>query len=211
MRSQAPPLLPILRSRHQGELLAVLLLHPDREYTLSELSRPVDTPGHSPSWSPWRSVRTWWWRRSSVQWMVWTLPRFSGRGLPDTTACQALPPTTSTCWSSVNQTERSSTRRLIELSAVSTFLSIPRCAAAAVGARQLIPWSGRSSPLRWCGYWIGRTSKGQHDALGPGRSDHRTADRRPTAPEGVRGAGGWRGSAGTGSPNCRDCPDDRHG
>src|SRR6266511_928251 len=38
MRSQAPPLLPILRSRHQGELLAVLLLHLDREYPLSELS-----------------------------------------------------------------------------------------------------------------------------------------------------------------------------
>src|SRR6266511_3264407 len=154
MRSQAPPLLPILRSRHQGELLAVLLLHPDREYTLSELSRRLNVP------------------LSTVQ---------------------------------------GEANRLIELSAVSTFLSIPRCAAAAVGARQLIPWSGRSSPLRWCGYWIGRTSKGQHDALGPGRSDHRTADRRPTAPEGVRGAGGWRGSAGTGSPNCRDCPDDRHG
>lgn len=44
MRSQAPPLLPILRSRHQGELLAVLLLHPDREYTLSELSRRLNVP-----------------------------------------------------------------------------------------------------------------------------------------------------------------------
>src|SRR6266545_1644399 len=44
MRSQAPPLLPILRSRHQGELLAVLLLHPDREYTLSELSRQLNVP-----------------------------------------------------------------------------------------------------------------------------------------------------------------------
>jgi DNA-binding transcriptional ArsR family regulator len=44
MRSEAPPLLPILRSRHQGELLAVLLLHPDREYTLSDLSRRLNVP-----------------------------------------------------------------------------------------------------------------------------------------------------------------------
>lgn len=44
MRSEAPPLLPILRSRHQGELLAVLLLHPDREYTLSELARRLNVP-----------------------------------------------------------------------------------------------------------------------------------------------------------------------
>jgi predicted nucleotidyltransferase len=44
MRSEAPPLLPILRSRHQGELLAVLLLHPDREYTLTELSHRLNTP-----------------------------------------------------------------------------------------------------------------------------------------------------------------------
>lgn len=44
MRSEAPALLPILRSRHQGELLAVLLLHPDREYTLTELSRRLNAP-----------------------------------------------------------------------------------------------------------------------------------------------------------------------
>src|SRR6266536_1442804 len=44
MRSEAPPLLPVLRSRHQGELLAVLLLHPDREYTLSDLSRRLNVP-----------------------------------------------------------------------------------------------------------------------------------------------------------------------
>ena len=36
--------MPILRSRHQGELLAILLLHPDREYTLMELSRRLDVP-----------------------------------------------------------------------------------------------------------------------------------------------------------------------
>jgi AraC-like DNA-binding protein len=39
MRSAAPPLLPILRSRHQAELLTVLLLHPDRAYTLTDLAR----------------------------------------------------------------------------------------------------------------------------------------------------------------------------
>lgn len=44
MRSQAPPLLPILRSRHEAELLTVLLLHPDREYTLSELAHRVRVP-----------------------------------------------------------------------------------------------------------------------------------------------------------------------
>ncbi|SRR6266699_2572507 len=36
MRSAAPPLLPLLRSRAQGELLALLYLHPDREYSLTE-------------------------------------------------------------------------------------------------------------------------------------------------------------------------------
>ncbi len=44
MRSEAPPLLPIFRSRHQGELLAALLLHPDREYTLTELSQRLKVP-----------------------------------------------------------------------------------------------------------------------------------------------------------------------
>src|SRR5688572_12174494 len=44
MRSEAPPLLPILRSRHQAEMLAVLLLHPDRAYTLTELSRMLGVP-----------------------------------------------------------------------------------------------------------------------------------------------------------------------
>ena len=37
---QAPPaLLPILRSRFQGELLAWLFLHPDREFSLTELAQ----------------------------------------------------------------------------------------------------------------------------------------------------------------------------
>jgi len=34
----SPSLLPLLRSRMQGELLALVLLHPDREYTISELA-----------------------------------------------------------------------------------------------------------------------------------------------------------------------------
>jgi predicted nucleotidyltransferase len=34
----SPPLLPILRSRLQGELLALVMLHPEREYTVTELA-----------------------------------------------------------------------------------------------------------------------------------------------------------------------------
>ena len=44
MRSDAPALLPILRSRHLAELLAALLIHPDRRYTLTELSRLLSVP-----------------------------------------------------------------------------------------------------------------------------------------------------------------------
>jgi hypothetical protein len=32
--SHRPRLLPVLRSQHQAELLAMLLLHPDEEYTM---------------------------------------------------------------------------------------------------------------------------------------------------------------------------------
>jgi DNA-binding transcriptional ArsR family regulator len=39
MRSEAPSLLPIFRSRHQADLLAILFLHPDRDYTLADLAR----------------------------------------------------------------------------------------------------------------------------------------------------------------------------
>ena len=34
----SPSLLPILRSRMQGELLALVLLHPEREYSITELA-----------------------------------------------------------------------------------------------------------------------------------------------------------------------------
>ncbi len=38
MQSQGPPLLPLLRSRLQAELLTLLLLNPGREWTLTELA-----------------------------------------------------------------------------------------------------------------------------------------------------------------------------
>lgn len=44
MRSEAPPLLPILRSRTQGELLAALLVDPGREWTITELSEHLRIP-----------------------------------------------------------------------------------------------------------------------------------------------------------------------
>lgn len=36
-----PPLLPLLRSQTQGSVLTLLFLHPEREYTLSEIARLV--------------------------------------------------------------------------------------------------------------------------------------------------------------------------
>jgi predicted nucleotidyltransferase len=44
MRSNAPGLLPILRSQHLAEMLTLLLLHPDAEYTLSEVAGKLDFP-----------------------------------------------------------------------------------------------------------------------------------------------------------------------
>jgi DNA-binding transcriptional ArsR family regulator len=44
MRSDAPALLPILRSRHLAEILALLLLHPDAEYSLSEVAGELHLP-----------------------------------------------------------------------------------------------------------------------------------------------------------------------
>jgi DNA-binding transcriptional ArsR family regulator len=41
MRSSPPPLLPLLRSQVQGGLLALLYLHPDREYSLSEIAAEI--------------------------------------------------------------------------------------------------------------------------------------------------------------------------
>jgi DNA-binding transcriptional ArsR family regulator len=44
MRSSAPGLLPILRSRHLADMLTLLLLHPDVEYTLSEVAGRLGLP-----------------------------------------------------------------------------------------------------------------------------------------------------------------------
>jgi DNA-binding transcriptional ArsR family regulator len=44
MRSNAPTLLPILRSRHLAEILTLILLHPDMEYTLSQISGALGLP-----------------------------------------------------------------------------------------------------------------------------------------------------------------------
>ena len=44
MRSNAPGLLPILRSPHLAEMLTLLLLHPDAEYTLSEVAGKLRLP-----------------------------------------------------------------------------------------------------------------------------------------------------------------------
>lgn len=41
MRSEAPALMPIFRSRHQAELLALLLLHPDQSYTLTQIAAQI--------------------------------------------------------------------------------------------------------------------------------------------------------------------------
>ena len=44
MRSEAPGLLPVLRSRHQVDLLTLLLLHPKQDYTIAELARRLSIP-----------------------------------------------------------------------------------------------------------------------------------------------------------------------
>ena len=44
MRSEAPALMPIFRSQHQAALLAWLLLHPEHEYTLTDLAKKLGVP-----------------------------------------------------------------------------------------------------------------------------------------------------------------------
>jgi DNA-binding transcriptional ArsR family regulator len=44
MRSEAPTLLPILRSQHLAEILTLILLHPEVEYTLSEVAAKLGLP-----------------------------------------------------------------------------------------------------------------------------------------------------------------------
>jgi hypothetical protein len=43
MRTPAPPLLPLLRSQAQGELLALLYLNPDREFSLTDAAQRCRT------------------------------------------------------------------------------------------------------------------------------------------------------------------------
>jgi DNA-binding transcriptional ArsR family regulator len=44
MRSEPPALLPVFRSRHQADLLTALFLHPERDYTTTELAAWVGVP-----------------------------------------------------------------------------------------------------------------------------------------------------------------------
>jgi hypothetical protein len=44
MRNNAPALFPVFRSTAQAEILAAVLLHPERELTLTDLSRLLDIP-----------------------------------------------------------------------------------------------------------------------------------------------------------------------
>ena len=44
MRSDAPRLLPVLRSQHQADLLTMLLLHPEQEYTIADLAERLRIP-----------------------------------------------------------------------------------------------------------------------------------------------------------------------
>jgi len=44
MRSDAPALLPVFRSQHQAELLMWLMLHPDQEFSVSDLAVRLGVP-----------------------------------------------------------------------------------------------------------------------------------------------------------------------
>ncbi|KMV18320.1 ArsR family transcriptional regulator [Mycolicibacterium conceptionense] len=44
MRTEAPTLMPIFRSQHQGQLLSLLLTDPTREYTVTELATELSAP-----------------------------------------------------------------------------------------------------------------------------------------------------------------------
>src|SRR5579859_7227054 len=48
-RGEPPPLLPLLRSRLQADLLTLVLLNPGKEWTLSELPRASSPRSHQPS------------------------------------------------------------------------------------------------------------------------------------------------------------------
>ncbi len=44
MRSEAPSLMPVFRSRHQADLLTLLFLHPDQDYTVTDLAARLGIP-----------------------------------------------------------------------------------------------------------------------------------------------------------------------
>jgi DNA-binding transcriptional ArsR family regulator len=44
MRSDAPSLLPVFRSRHQADLLTLLFLHPEQDHTVTELAARLRIP-----------------------------------------------------------------------------------------------------------------------------------------------------------------------
>lgn len=44
MRSDGPALLPVFRSQHQAELLMWLMLHPDQEFSVSDLATRLSVP-----------------------------------------------------------------------------------------------------------------------------------------------------------------------
>lgn len=44
MRSNGPALLPVFRSQHQAELLTWLYLHPEAEYSISDLAKRIEVP-----------------------------------------------------------------------------------------------------------------------------------------------------------------------
>lgn len=58
MRSTSPPLLPLLRSQVQGDLLALLYLHPDCEYSLTEAAQQIDASVKTVHTEASRLVRT---------------------------------------------------------------------------------------------------------------------------------------------------------
>jgi len=45
MKEGSPLLLPLLRSRAQGDIVAWIMLHPEREFSLVEIARAVGVSG----------------------------------------------------------------------------------------------------------------------------------------------------------------------
>ncbi|GAB96783.1 hypothetical protein KILIM_048_00210, partial [Kineosphaera limosa NBRC 100340] len=45
MKDGAPALLPLLRSRAQGDIIAWIMLHPEDESSLTEIARATNTSG----------------------------------------------------------------------------------------------------------------------------------------------------------------------